>query len=74
MNFTANLPSEFGNLRICLLDSRLSVLGRFLVEENQSHLEGSDASLDSEKGNPKIHVPQQVNNEDMSRRRNTMRK
>ena len=36
LNFTANLPSEFGNLSICLLDSRLSVLGRFLVEENQS--------------------------------------
>ena len=36
LNFETNLPSEFGNLSICLLDSRCSVLGRFLVEENQS--------------------------------------
>ena len=36
------------------------------------YLEGSDASLDSEKGNLKIHAPQQVKNEDMSRRRNMM--
>ena len=103
LNFEANLPSEFGNLSICLLDSRCSVLGRFLVEENQSSDKkeklhwaklwtpikwicmficislsltypswrlGCQFGLrKSEKGNLNIHVPQQVKNEDMSRRR-----